>query len=151
LLIRAYGEFPANTWLLKSVQSALKVATVMEIFLLAIFAAFATPPPGGQQGRSCKENPELVGQCFKVHGRVRIGNGTPQMRIWRIGTDRVMGVLPSEDEIIPENLRDAFQGDFYKDVYGDFEVCPFTKRKPEEMQMVCVESASHLVIKKTSN
>jgi len=36
----------------------------------------------------------------------------------------------------------------YVDVYGNFEVCPFTESKPNEMQMVCVESAIHLVAKK---
>lgn len=70
------------------------------------------------------------------------------MRIWRIGTNRILGVLPSEDEIVPDNLRDALETGMYVDVYGDFEVCPFTESKPNEMQMVCVESATHLVAKK---
>jgi len=73
------------------------------------------------------------------------------MRIWRIGTHRVLGVLPSEDEIIPKNLRKALDNaGQWPEVYGDFEVCPFTREKPDEMQMVCVESASHLVIRKNA-
>jgi hypothetical protein len=50
------------------------------------------------------------------------------MRIWRIGTDRVFGVLPSENEIVPVNLSKALEtAGEYPEVYGDFEVCPFTK------------------------
>ena len=73
-------------------------------------------------------------------------NGTPSLRIWRVGTDRILGVLPPEHEIIPKNLRSALKG-FYRWVYADLQVCPFTKEKPGEMQMVCVESAEHLVVK----
>jgi hypothetical protein len=110
-----------------------------------------------QQKRSCKENPDIVGQCFKIHGRVTIGNGGPQMRIWPVGTDRLLGVLPSENEIIPDNLGKALykgaETDYHvvdsRAVFGDFEVCPFTKRKEDEMQMVCVESASHLVVRES--
>jgi hypothetical protein len=30
--------------------------------------------------------------------------------------------------------------------YGDFEVCPFTPDKSGHMQMVCVESATRLIV-----
>jgi len=123
----------------------------MKIAYISLFAALLTAPLQSQQHRLCKGNPDLVGECFHVHGRVYIANGGPQMRIWRVGTDRVLGVVPSEDEIIPDKLNKALfndAGELANDVYGDFDVCPFTKRKPEEMQMVCVESASHLVVKK---
>ena len=134
----------------------LKDNDAMKIFYIAVFVPLLAAPLQSQQGRLCKGNPDLVGQCFKMHGRVYIANGGPQMRILRIGTDRVLGVVPSEDEIIPDKLSKAlFKDDgewgsdvYGRSVYGDFEVCPFTKRKPEEMQMVCVESASHLVVKK---
>ena len=33
------------------------------------------------------------------------------------------------------------------EIYGDFNVCPFTKQKPGHMQMVCIESAAHPVAK----
>jgi hypothetical protein len=96
--------------------------------------------------RPCKEDPGIVDRCFMIHGRVTYGNGSPQMRIWRVGTDRILGVLDSENEIIPDNLSHQLRG-YGVEVYGDFEVCPFTKKRPEEMQMVCVEAASHLVTK----
>jgi hypothetical protein len=125
---------------------ALKVAEVklLSHLILAIFFATALH---AQQNRSCKDDPKIVGQCFKIHGRVRIGNGIG-MTIWRIGTDRILAV-GDVDIIIPRNLSDAFGKDntYDRDVFGNFEVCPLTKSKEGEMQWVCVESASRLVVR----
>jgi hypothetical protein len=127
------------------------VAIVVRMFLLVTIVPLVAVPSTGQRIRACKGNPELVARCFEVHGRIRIVNGGPQMRIWRIGTDRILGVLPSEGEIIPDNLSKALDAvGEWPEVYGDFEVCPFTKEKPEEMQMVCIESARHLVSRKNA-
>jgi hypothetical protein len=65
------------------------------------------------------------------------------MRIWPVGTNRILGVIPSESEIVPEVIKQYVNWDTR--LYGDFEVCPFTKEKPGEMQIVCVEAASKLV------
>jgi hypothetical protein len=86
----------------------------------------------------CKSDPDIVDACFTVHGRLRAGNGTPTLRIWRVGTKRILGV---HDDIIPENLAVGWD----VEAYGDYLVCPFTKQRPGEMQMVCVESAQHVV------
>jgi hypothetical protein len=121
----------------------------MRTYGLVLFAIFTTLCAYSQQRQSCKGNPELVGECYKIHGRVRVGNGIG-ITIWHIGTDRLSGI-DDGNIIIPDNLADAIYHDgqqiYGRDVFGDFEVCPFTKRKPGRMQMVCVESASHLVIK----
>ena len=96
--------------------------------------------------RPCKEDPNVVDACFSLHGRMFVSNGTPSLRIWRVDTDRILGVFDPENEIIPHNLEKKLSG-FDVDVYGDFEVCPFTKNRAGEMQMVCVEFADHLVVK----
>jgi hypothetical protein len=107
-------------------------------------------PSIAQRGRACKSNPELVGPCFQLHGRVFYSNGTPSLRIWRVGTDRILGVLPPENEIIPGNLSQALRG-WDREVFADLEVCPFTKQAAGAMQMVCVEAASHIVVRKYDN
>jgi hypothetical protein len=74
------------------------------------------------------------------------------MVIWRIGTDRLFEVEDEED--IPHSLNRAVSkpGDAYgRDIFGDFEVCPLTKSKGGEMQMVCVESADHLVVRENTH
>ena len=47
------------------------------------------------------------------------------------------------NEIVPEIIKQHVNLDTR--LYGDFEVCPFTKEKPGEMQIVCVKAASKLV------
>lgn len=94
---------------------------------------------------TCKNDPDIVAACFSVHGRLSIWNGTPSLRMSRIGTNRILGV---RTETAPANVSKLWGTDpFRTEIYGDFEVCPFTKSKPGEMQMVCVESASHLLAK----
>lgn len=117
----------------------------MKFVYISFFVALLAAPLQSQRGSRCQGRPDVVGQCFKVHGRVRIVNGAG-MVIWRIGTDRKLEV--EDEENIPRNLSKAVSkpGDAYgRDVFGDFEVCPLTKSKPGEMQMVCMESAGHLV------
>ena len=118
----------------------------------------STPATVGQQQvqsrkvqQVCKSNPKVVGQCFQVHGRAFVSNGTPDLRIWRIGTKRILGVTASataddaEEGIAPENLLRALGSDKHF-VFGDFDVCPFTTERDGHMQMVCVERAEDLVI-----
>jgi hypothetical protein len=104
-----------------------------------------------ERRKSCKFNPHLVGECYRVHGRAFATNGTPNLRIWQIGTDRILGVTGSgtaddaKDAIAPDNLFRALDGDEHF-VFGNFEVCPFTQEREGHMRMVCVERADKLVI-----
>jgi hypothetical protein len=91
---------------------------------------------------TCHSDPDLVGACFTVHGRLSAFNGNPTFRIWRIGTKRYLGV---SQEVLPEPLTGKVNFDGY--AVGDFLVCPFTVEKPGWMQMVCIESASNLRFK----
>lgn len=88
----------------------------------------------------CKTNHSVVGECFKVRGRMNYWNGTPSTRIWIVGTHRMLG-LPCEDFGLPEDVRAHFS-DFDDEVTGLFEVCPVSTYRKGAMQMVCVESVS---------
>jgi hypothetical protein len=113
--------------------------------LLVAIPAFAAPPP------KCKGNPKVIGACYSVHGRLSRGADTVILRLWPVGTKRILGItggptLADADAAIwPQNLKFPF-GD--EDIYGDFEVCPFTPERKGVMQFVCIESASHLVVKR---
>jgi hypothetical protein len=96
------------------------------------------------QLQACKSDPDIVDACFTVHGRMSAWNGSPTLRIWRAGTNRILG--DHDDWPLPEAL--ARQMDWEVEAWGDFEVCPFTKEKPGVMQMVCVESATNVTYKK---
>jgi hypothetical protein len=73
------------------------------------------------------------------------------VRLWRIGTKRVLGVSEQRFSVpgyrnIPEDLAKQLDGE--TNVVGDFLVCPFTRPRPREMQLMCIESAKNIVVKK---
>ena len=77
-------------------------------------------------------------------------NGNPSVRIWRVGTTRILGV--SEQRFyaegycnLPASVRDRLSWD--SDLFADFVVCPFTREEPGVMQLVCVESARHIIVR----
>jgi hypothetical protein len=119
--------------------------------LLSVVAVSAIPHSFGTQQKSCREHPKLVGSCFKVRGRLSVYNGAPALRIWKVGTRRMLGV--SEQRFaepgytnIPDSIRQQLNEETV--VFGDFMVCPFTRSKPGEMQLVCVEEGRNLVARK---
>jgi hypothetical protein len=120
------------------------------ILLISCALASAGAPSSSPQDKSCREHPRLVGKCFNVHARLATYNGNPAVRLWRIGTKRVLGVSnqrfkePGYSNIPNELLR---QLDGESKIIGDFLVCPFTRSKPGEMQLVCIESAKNTVVK----
>lgn len=91
---------------------------------------------------------------FTVHGRLRCHNGTPSMRIWIVGTQRILGVSERQDEgagkpAIPPKIRDIFddgKGWFTKDVFADFLVEPFEPDKPGVMRPVRILDATSIVV-----
>lgn len=103
----------------------------------------------GSQVDACRTHPELVGACRTVRGRLAPANGIPSIRIWIVGTQRILGLSGGEDPVLPANLRAAL-GDrpFERQVYGDFRVCPLTRQSPGRMQMVCVASAHRLAVRR---
>jgi hypothetical protein len=114
------------------------------VLLVLVIPAFAEAP-------KCKGNPKVIGACYSVHGRLTSGADTIRLWLWPVGTKRMLGVtagpIPddADDPISPRNLK-LNPGD--NAIYGDFEVCPFTPERKGEMQMVCIESATHLVAKR---
>jgi hypothetical protein len=49
------------------------------------------------------------------------------------------------DPITPRNLK---FNPGVNVIYGDFVVCPFTPERQGHLQLVCIESATHLVEKR---
>lgn len=98
----------------------------------------------------CRAQPSLVGKCFMVRGRLSLYNGAPTVRLWRAGTKRVLGVSASYARdgysSIPEELERRL--DWETELWGDFLVCPFTRRRAKEMQMICVEEGKNVVARK---
>jgi hypothetical protein len=97
----------------------------------------------------CRENPHLVGPCLKIRGVLSPANGSPSLRIWRVGTKRILGVEEQSERLaghcaLPQYLRDTIDLG-HKEIIADFVVCPLTPSQPGMMQMVCVDTASQIV------
>ncbi len=96
--------------------------------------------------KPCNNLEGIVSGCFTFKGRASLYNGNPSLRIWRIGTKRILGVhetfneTTGEEPCIPENFKKAINNNFSVEVYGKFTVCPLTKSEPGVMQEVCVDS-----------
>jgi len=124
--------------------------------LLAAFTIFAicvvSSGNGGEQvkKKTCKEHPMLSGPCYQVRGRMSLANGTPSVRIWPVGTKRIIGVSEGrfyleEYANVPDELVRQLTWD--NAMFADFTVCPFTDDKPGVMRLVCVESAENVEIR----
>ncbi len=77
-------------------------------------------------------------------------NGTPSVRIWRVGTKRIVGVSEQRFSVagycnLPPSIHERLSWD--SDLFADFVVCPFTPEEPGIMQLVCVDSAKHIVLR----
>jgi hypothetical protein len=121
--------------------------TVSLLMGFASVSAQSTDPPA----KHCRAHPQLISKCFVVHGRLSVYNGAPAVRIWRIGTRRVLGVSEQRFSLagyrnIPEELSKKIDGEVQ--IVGDFLVCPFTRLEPGKMQLVCIESARNLALRK---
>ena len=87
--------------------------------------------------------------CFTHHGRLSSQNGIA-LKIWLIGTNRVVGV----DEEVPRQLDDLLSpyllmtSEDHSYVYGDFELCPTEPDVPGHMRHVRVTGAKRLVVQR---
>src|SRR5438876_8131207 len=113
---------------------------------LFVTLARAEPWPSELSDRRCRTNPKRVSQCFTIHARLSAYNGSPGLRLWPVGSRRLLGVLPAEDAITPDCLLGNVG--FDTNLYGDYTVCPFTLERTGHMHMVCIEKAQPLLQEK---
>ena len=122
---------------------------MVSIGFFCITAAIVTPS-ALVQDKSCREHPKLVGKCFRVHGRLSVYNGAPALRLFNLGTKRVLGISEQRFAVpgfsnVPEEITSHI--DQAKTLIGDYVVCPFTHQRRGEMQMVCIEKVSKLEVR----
>ena len=122
---------------------------LLTFFLTLLFVATCNSDETPDK-RSCKEHPMLSGPCFKVRGRMSFFNGNPSLRIWPIGTKRMLGISEGRFYLkgyvnVPQDLVGRLSWETA--MFADFTVCPFTDDKPGEMRLICVESADNISIK----
>jgi len=115
---------------------------VVTLFVGAFVSALASGDP-----LRCEAKSPVAGPCFTVHGRLRLYNGTPSVRIWPVGTTRLLGVADAhsdkfEDVGLPAPLN--IRLDWDTAYIGDYTVCPQEPDKPGTLRIVCVQAVAHL-------
>jgi hypothetical protein len=120
-------------------------------FLVMVSISFAQKDSLKSECKPCREHPLVNGPKFIVHGVMQVWNGMPSVRIWKIGTKRILGVSEGLD------YREGFCNlptwlgvklNTVNEIIGDFVLYPFTEDKPGIMRFVCVDTAYNLIIKK---
>jgi hypothetical protein len=125
--------------------------SILFLLLVAGIVMPSSSPAIKSEEKSCRQHPQLIGKCFTVQGRLSVYNGAPVMRIWKVGTKRMLGISEQRFAVegyrnVPETIQNQLNQDV--EIFGDFLVCPFTRPKAGEMQMVCVEEGKNLKAKK---
>jgi hypothetical protein len=82
---------------------------------------------------------------------MRLYNGTPTVRIWPVGTRRLLLVSESRFRLggyanLPEEVSRRLS--WSSDLFADFEACPFTLPEPGVAQLVCVDAAKNASTRK---
>ena len=98
-----------------------------------------------QTGWRCMAGP--IEPCVRRHGRLSSQNGIG-LKIWLIGTTRVVGLENAFDElpaVVQRYLNMTSPDHSY--IYGDFDICPLEPDTPGTLRRVCVTGAEKLVVK----
>lgn len=125
---------------------------IVMVFVLLLIPMGTTLAEENPKNKPCRDHPKLSGPCFKIRGRMAFYNGTPSLRIWPVGTNRILGIsegrfyLEGYDNVPEELVRQLTTFDTV--MFADFLVCPFTDDKPGVMRLICVESADNISIRK---
>jgi hypothetical protein len=134
----------------------MRYALISALALCAL-AAQAIPQQTERRKIACKM-PENTASCYWTHGRLAVYNGRPPLRLWKIGTRRILAIysgpsIKRGDERdmmnpeLPPNLKTLFRASDER-ILGDFEVCPIDADRPGEMQAACIESAKNIFVQK---
>jgi hypothetical protein len=119
-----------------------------------VLSAKGAPQRNPKRKIACKISGNAA-SCYWAHGRLAAYNGTPTMRLWKIGTTRILavhsgpgfkrgGTEENENPEMPENIERAMKP-FENVVFADYEICPLEPDNRGRMQDVCIESAKNVV------
>jgi len=128
---------------------------VLTLAAATVLAAARPPQKTPKRNVPCK-TAENASMCYWTRGRVRVGAGTPAYRLWKVGTNRLLGIysgpgvdrysLDNEDPEFPANVQRVWQTRIGHSLFADFEVCPLEPERPGFMQAACIEAARNVFV-----
>jgi len=131
---------------------------VLMVFLIAVIVAQGgeTTKTTATRKTPCR-TPANATSCYWTRGRLEFYNGNPSLRLWKIGTHRLLGIYsgPSVDRYgedsgnpeLPRSAERTFKP-MVNRIFADFEVCPLEPEQKGAMQAVCIEAAKNIVVEK---
>ena len=126
---------------------------MVRLMLAALAAVWLAAAPTGAEGPAPCAAAAGAGKCFAVRGRVTACNGVPTVRIWIVGTQRILGVAdgrgnPAGEHVLPVPLEQTLleATPCSKAAFADLTVCPLSPVRPGVMQRVCVVSADRVTV-----
>jgi hypothetical protein len=115
-------------------------AWLVALLPLAAGSGLAEEPGAAERSSGvCEGQVEAPQQCQWIDGTVSISNGTPAVRIRQRGSQRVYAVGPSEQELMPADLRAKLTLDNAVD--GRLRICPLKRHQPRGLRVVCIDEA----------
>jgi len=95
---------------------------------------------------------EVQAPCFVVRAHLGVANGTPSLRLSRMGNRRILGVFGADGgvaspDLLPPSvmaLATPPSPGTLRAVVGEFRVCPLAQPRAGWMQPVCIAGAAHL-------
>ena len=121
------------------------------MIVAALVAALSLSPAAGPSGAAPTHQ---LTACRVVRGRMALWNGAPTVRIWVIGTRRILGIVQRDNAFdqLPAPIRKLWDGknhnaEWNTVIYGDFKVCARAPMRRGQMQMVTVMNARRLVLR----
>ncbi len=134
---------------MERVDVLMRIAIVFFLTFASVSSSKARQDTSGTACKPCRDHTGIVGRPFVVHGALSLYNGAPSVRLWRIGTNRILGVSEGRSYVegycnLSKWLQDKLG--WNTEVIGDFEVYPFTKDKPGVMQLICLDTAYNLKV-----
>ena len=130
-------------------------AMIGTVIVAVTLSAMSAPQRASKRKIACK-TPDNAKSCYWAHGRLAAYNGTPTMRLWKVGTKRILAIHSgpgyergndpeNEDPDMPANVERALRP-FQNVVFADYEICPLEPEVAGDMQTVCIESAKTIVV-----
>jgi len=129
---------------------------------LAVPALLARPQEVPQNSTERKipcKTPENASMCYWTRGRLSVYNGNPSLRLWKVGTKRILGIYSGPSTFPPRTSRDSESPELPTnierldapleegEIFADFEVCPLRSERAGEMQPACIESARNIFLR----
>ncbi len=95
--------------------------------------------------------------CYWTRGRIWIAQGGPSIRVWPVGTRRVLGIVNpktgvtdvDETDALPDSVTAVLTEDVA--VYGNYHICPIAPERRGWMRFVFIDKVAGKLVVRSRN